>query len=220
LPLCLNTRAYCAPSRNHIFPLFLWHSTFFSPSFRSRPVCQGLFLWRRNPFEIKVISEKPINQESLLFMGGLISKTKDRAPFATLQNLVLASLTLSLFSPAGLWTFISGLLATFWRGEFLWHWQPLASSAADLVYVTLSLGLTVVALANLWLRPASVTTEQRRTLWFCLWSLLTNAAFLGYLSVIYDFHDCFYPSRTPLLHLGAFGARSVASFSTAAALRS
>jgi hypothetical protein len=38
---------------------------------------QGLFLWRRNPFEIKVISEKPINQESLLFMGGLISKTKD-----------------------------------------------------------------------------------------------------------------------------------------------
>jgi hypothetical protein len=26
-----------------------------------------------------VISEKPINQESLLFMGGLISKTKDPA---------------------------------------------------------------------------------------------------------------------------------------------
>jgi hypothetical protein len=60
--------------------------------------CQGLFLWRRNPFEIKVISEKPINQESLLFMGGLISKTKDPASRAASCHFLLEQ----LFSPCQL----------------------------------------------------------------------------------------------------------------------
>ena len=30
-----------------------------------------------------------------------------------------------IFSPHGLWTFLSGLLATFWQGELFWHRQPL-----------------------------------------------------------------------------------------------
>ena len=32
-----------------------------------------------------------------------------------------------IFTPHGLWTFLSGLMATFWQGEFLWHRQPLDS---------------------------------------------------------------------------------------------
>ena len=31
-----------------------------------------------------------------------------------------------IFTPHGLWTFLSGLMATFWQGEFMWHRQPLA----------------------------------------------------------------------------------------------
>jgi hypothetical protein len=100
-----------------------------------------------------------------------------------------------IFSPRGLWEFSSGLFASVWRGEFLWHRQPLASIAVDLAYVLLSLGLMGMAFWNLCLRPASATHSERRTLWFGLGSVLASAAFLGFLSIIYDFHDCFYPSR-------------------------
>jgi hypothetical protein len=62
---------------SHIFFLAIRREFGGHKNFVLHPNHQGLFLWRRNPFEIKVISEKPINQESLLFTGGLISKTKD-----------------------------------------------------------------------------------------------------------------------------------------------
>jgi hypothetical protein len=52
-----------------------------------------------------------------------------------------------IFTPHGLWTFVSGLLATFWQGEFLWHRQPLASPVVDAIYAISSIGFVGVAVA-------------------------------------------------------------------------
>jgi hypothetical protein len=100
-----------------------------------------------------------------------------------------------ILTPHGFWIFLSKLLATFWQGEFLWHRQPLASPAVDAIYAISSIGLVVLALASLRPQSAMATESQRHALWFGFWSFLAAIMFLGFLSIIYDFHDCFYPSR-------------------------
>ena len=100
-----------------------------------------------------------------------------------------------IFTPHGFWFFMSKLAATFWRGEFLWHGRPLASPAVDFVYLVLSGGFLGAALFAVLRRPAFTTESQRRVLWLGFACVIAAVGFLGALSVIYDFHDCFYPSR-------------------------
>jgi hypothetical protein len=99
-----------------------------------------------------------------------------------------------IFTPHGLWTFVSGLMATFWQGEFLWHRQPLASPVVDTVYAISSVCFVGVAVVALLSRSTGVTGPQRQALWFGFGSFLAAVAFLGFLSIIYNFQDCFYPS--------------------------
>jgi hypothetical protein len=99
-----------------------------------------------------------------------------------------------IFTPHGLWTFVSGLMATFWQGEFLWHRQPLASPVVDAIYAILSVGFVGVAVIALLSRSTVPTKSQRQALWLGFWSFIATVVFLGFLSVIYDFQDCFYPS--------------------------
>jgi hypothetical protein len=98
-----------------------------------------------------------------------------------------------IFTPHGLWTFISGLLATFWQGEMMWHRLPLALPSVDLIYAILSVGLIAVALVPRFKNADG--PQQCRALWFGFFALAAAAAFLGFLSIFYDFQDCFYPSR-------------------------
>ena len=100
-----------------------------------------------------------------------------------------------LFTPHGLWIFLSGTLATLWQGEFLWHREPLAIPGVNLVYALASLLLMAIALANLLPPIKAATAAQRPALWFGFGSVCAAMAFLGFVSIIYDFHDCFYPSR-------------------------
>jgi len=100
-----------------------------------------------------------------------------------------------IFLPHGLWTFFSTLLATFWQGEFLWHRQPLASPVVNAIYAILSVGFVGMAVGSLLSRSTAVTGPQRQALWFGFWCLVAAVAFLAFLSIIYDFQDCFYPSR-------------------------
>ena len=100
-----------------------------------------------------------------------------------------------IFTPRGFWTFLSGNLATLWQGEILWHRKPLAFPAVDSFYAILSVSLLALALVALFRRPAVTTTPQSRALWFAFGCLAASLAFFGWLSIIYDFQDCFYPSR-------------------------
>ena len=100
-----------------------------------------------------------------------------------------------IFTPHGLWTFVSGLMATFWQGELLWHRQPLASPVVDAIYAILSVGFVGVAVVALLSRSTAATGPQRQALWLGFLCFVAAVAFLGFLSIIYDFQDCFYPSR-------------------------
>ena len=100
-----------------------------------------------------------------------------------------------IFTPHGFWIFIHDLLSTFWQGELLWHQQPMQLPAVSLIYVIFTFVLIAVALVYLILKSKSPALPQRDALWFGLAAFAATIAFSGFLSIIYDFHDCFYPSR-------------------------
>ena len=100
-----------------------------------------------------------------------------------------------IFTPQGLWTFLSGLMATFWQGEFLWHRQPLSLPAVNLIYFISSIIFVGIALTDLVWRSKTAPARQYQALWFGFWCFAAAVGFLGFLSIIYDFHDCFYPSQ-------------------------
>lgn len=100
-----------------------------------------------------------------------------------------------LFSASGCWYFLKQNLATFWQGEFLWHHQPLAFAVVDLAYVTLTTGALACAVAALLWRSPALAPAQRAALWFSLACVAAAVVFVALLSIQYDFHDCFYPSR-------------------------
>ncbi len=100
-----------------------------------------------------------------------------------------------IFTLHGLWIFISTLLATFWQGELLWHRRPLALPAVDMIYAISSILLVGVAVIALSSRSTVATVRQRQALWFSFGSCLAAVLFLGFLSIFYDFHNCYYPSQ-------------------------
>jgi len=100
-----------------------------------------------------------------------------------------------VFTPHGFWTFISTLMATFWQGEFLWHRQPLMLPVVSAFYAVSSAVFLVLAVAGLRPQAGMMAGSQRGALWLGFGSFIAAIAFLGFLSIIYDFHNCFYPSR-------------------------
>jgi hypothetical protein len=99
-----------------------------------------------------------------------------------------------IFGLHGLIEFWRGLVASFWRGEFVWHLQRLGSAAADAFYA-ISSAIVILATAILLLRGRSKNKEQGLILWVALLSFLSIVAFLVVLSINFDFGRCPYPSR-------------------------
>jgi hypothetical protein len=100
-----------------------------------------------------------------------------------------------IFSPQGFWTFISGLLTSFWQGEFRWQGQSLDLPVVDAFYVVPTLCLVVLAVVSLFPKFSIATRPQRQALWLGFWCFIAGIAFLAFLSVIYDFGICINPSR-------------------------
>jgi len=100
-----------------------------------------------------------------------------------------------MFSPGGALTFWSELMASFWRGEFVWGGQRMASAWADAFYGLSSTLLIAIALAGLASRSNPPGASQARMLWLGFWSFASLVVFLGVLSVIFDFGNSIYPSR-------------------------
>src|SRR5215468_8652515 len=71
-----------------------------------------------------------------------------------------------IFTAWGMWTFLSELIASFWRGEFMWHAKTVGSKGLDLFYVLSSLGLVVIAVISLARARGNNTSPARpRLLW-------------------------------------------------------
>lgn len=95
-----------------------------------------------------------------------------------------------IFTPKGAWTFLSDLLARFWRGEFSWHGQQLSSAFSDFFYAISSLIFPLAALFGL---RYATTSEKRATILAGI-LFLSGLAFLALLSIQFDFGRCVYPS--------------------------
>jgi hypothetical protein len=99
-----------------------------------------------------------------------------------------------IFTISGIQEFWSELIASFWRGEFVWHGQRLALPSVDSFYSISS--LLVIALI-----PGSLffsrfrTRFQNHVLWLAILSLAALIVFLVLLSIAFDFGNCPYPSR-------------------------
>jgi Predicted membrane protein (DUF2142) len=100
-----------------------------------------------------------------------------------------------IFTPGGLWTYLSGQLGTFWQGEFLWQHQPLALPGTEFIYSVLSLVLLVPACRILLPRRSNEANLLRWALGLSLICFAAALAFFAMLSVVYDFHDCPNPTR-------------------------
>ena len=99
-----------------------------------------------------------------------------------------------IFTAPGMWTFLSELIASFWRGEFMWHAQTIGYKGLDLFYVLSSLGLILIAVISL-LRDRATISETRRMLWIAMACIGAIIVFLGLLSLQFDFGACINPSR-------------------------
>jgi hypothetical protein len=100
-----------------------------------------------------------------------------------------------IFTPGGFGTFWSELMADFWRGEFVWSGRPLALPVADVFYWSSSALLPGVGGISA-IRHFKNNATPERALRFGLGCVLAAIAFLGVLSVSFDFGQCLYPSPT------------------------
>jgi hypothetical protein len=101
-----------------------------------------------------------------------------------------------IFTAPGMWTFLSELFASFWRGEFMWHARLIGFEGLDLFYVLSSLGLVVIAVISIAGPDAKNTsTTQRCLLWIATACVIATIVFLAFLSLQFDFGACINPSR-------------------------
>jgi hypothetical protein len=99
-----------------------------------------------------------------------------------------------IFTPQGVWTFWSDLVASFWRGEVSWHGQPLRWHGADGLYAVSSLLFLAVAVAGL-RKEAGLSMFQRQAIGSAILIFAAGVAFLALLSIQFDFGNCINPSR-------------------------
>jgi hypothetical protein len=102
-----------------------------------------------------------------------------------------------MFTPAGFLTFISELTRTFWRGEFVWGLERIASPAMDTFFVASSFLLLLVSLV---LRPMlfEETLDKSQNASFNMAALIVLSFVLAmvWLSLAFDFGRSWYPSQT------------------------
>jgi hypothetical protein len=98
-----------------------------------------------------------------------------------------------LFTPSGAWTFLSGLLRTFWRGEFVWQLKRLADPVIDGIVVLSSVVFLGVAAWTSRRRKADV---DERTADVFVWSaVVLSVLCLAWLSISFEYGQSFYPSQ-------------------------
>lgn len=100
-----------------------------------------------------------------------------------------------IFSLDGLGFFLSELVTTFWRGEFVWHGKRSAHGWADIVYVV-STAVFFACSAVSFARRKSDGEENRRIVLALSFSVVAaSVLYLVFLSTHFDFGDWFYPSK-------------------------
>jgi len=100
-----------------------------------------------------------------------------------------------IFTPGGFFFFVTELTKTFWRGEFVWHLERLASPGVDTFYVASTVAFVLVSGFGTALNKPQKYTEYRFAISMSFCVLAVSVLFLAILSIRYDFGGCWFPSR-------------------------
>ena len=107
-----------------------------------------------------------------------------------------------IFSPIGLWTYLSGQLVTFWQGEFSWLNRPLILLGTTTLYTVLSLILLALAVPGL-IPRYNPNAPRRQALCLGMACFVATLGFFALLSIAYDFTNSPNPtSAHPYIHQG------------------
>lgn len=98
-------------------------------------------------------------------------------------------------TPSGLFYFLGRLTETFWRGEFVWYRERIASTGLDVFYLISTGFLLFLALVGAFAHRASLSSNLRLALSMSFGVIVASVLLLAVLSALFDFGACFYPSR-------------------------
>ena len=98
-----------------------------------------------------------------------------------------------IYNPAGFWTFLSTILATFWQGEFFWHGSLMTSGIIGSGYAIISLAALGYAAKHL--KTSTADVVQTRALRISFACVVVAILFWAWLSTTYEFGNFVYPSR-------------------------
>jgi len=124
-------------------------------------------------------------------VGSLASerlRTWTRKPFGEFFNH-------PIFTPSGLFYFLTETTKRFWRGEFVWKLKEMSLSVMDLIYWLASAVFLAVSFLGLLLERKTMVKSYRFAISCGLLAVVLSFAFLAIMSMRYDFGQCFYPSR-------------------------
>jgi len=100
-----------------------------------------------------------------------------------------------IFSPRGLAYFMAELTRRFWRGEFTWHLEEMRIYGMDVFYVASTAIFVLASGIGLVSGRDKADERYRFTLCMSFAAVVVSVLFLAVLSTLYDFGDCFNPSR-------------------------
>ena len=95
----------------------------------------------------------------------------------------------------GLAYFFGDLTKSFWRGEFVWHAERMGSGKLDVFYAASTAILLLAAALGLLLNWRQMKQQHRWVLAMSFLTIIMSVLFLAVLSMLYDFGNCWYPSR-------------------------
>jgi len=100
-----------------------------------------------------------------------------------------------IFSWSGASDFLTELMRSFWRGEYVWHGQSMSLAAADWLYITTSCLLLAAFTVQFLVGWNAGWSLERFSDFLALFLVVSSVLFMVAISLAFDFHDCFYPSR-------------------------
>jgi len=118
-----------------------------------------------------------------------------------------------IFTLRGAGFFLSEIIRSFWRGEFVWHMERVASNSADVLYLSTTLVFGIAGITAIFSGRKNQTSDINQFNYLHIGILISYVLFLALLSVRYDFGDCPYPSREfPYFTSGRLILASLPSF--------
>ncbi|MCX6294939.1 MAG: DUF2142 domain-containing protein [Bacteroidetes bacterium] len=116
-----------------------------------------------------------------------------------------------IFTLHGAWTFWTGLMITFWRGEFTWWATSIGMQTMDIFYCFSSILFPFIAILSI---NKFKNENQRNMSWFSFWCFASLVFFMVTLSLSFDFGACRYPSKgVPYFYSGRLISAALIPFS-------